>query len=83
MQRIFSSLFYCFLSLTVFAQESADPIPALPALTDFPNVRDFAMSFAGDEVYVSVQSPFSEISVIVRIKKENDKILIITATQGG
>ena len=55
-----------------FAQESIVE-PFLPQIfSQFPNVRDLAISSEGDEIYFTVQSYANEISSIACAKKEND-----------
>jgi len=47
--------------------------PFLPQIfSQFPNVRDIAISSDGDEIYFSVQSYADEASFIVSAKKENN-----------
>lgn len=61
-----------FLSLGIFAQENTIE-PFLPEIfSQFPNVRDIAISSEGDEIYFSVQSYQDEVSFIARIKKINN-----------
>ncbi|WP_411030882.1 hypothetical protein [Spongiimicrobium sp. 3-5] len=54
------------------AQESGTVQPALPILSEFSKVRDFTLSANTREAYVTVQSAAEEVSVIVRLEKEND-----------
>jgi len=47
--------------------------PFLPELfSQFPNIRDIAISSEGDEIYFSVQSYQDEVSVIAHVKKINN-----------
>lgn len=55
-------------------QESQSVIPVAPdILLQFPNVRDFTISSDGNEAYFSAQSPMGEFSVLMKIKKDNNK----------
>ena len=65
--------FLFFLTTTVFAQgNKAEPF--LPEIfSQFPNVRDIAISSDEDEIYFSVQSFQDEISIITHIKKINNR----------
>ena len=65
--------FLFFLTTTVFAQgNKAEPF--LPEIfSQFPNVRDIAISLDEDEIYFSVQSFQDEISIITHIKKINNR----------
>ena len=67
-----TSILILFSSL-VFTQDKVVE-PFLPQIfSQFPNVRDIAISSAGDEIYFSVQSYVDEVSFIASAKKENDK----------
>jgi len=57
----------------VFSQvKSVEPF--LPKIfSQFPNVRDIAISSDEDEIYFSVQSYVDEVSFIASAKKEDDK----------
>ena len=62
-----------FFSSISLAQESTVE-PFLPQIfSQFPNVRDIAISSEGDEIYFSVQSYVDEVSFIASAKKENNK----------
>ena len=66
------SLLVClaFSSLLSFSQE-AIVVPGLAeVLSTYPKVRDFNMNAEGTEAYTTLQSPLEEISVIVRMNKE-------------
>ena len=71
--KILSTALILFLfSLTVLAQENT-VVPFLPEIiSQFPNVRDIAVSSEEDEIYFSVQSYVDEVSFIARAKKENN-----------
>ena len=71
MKTIYTAFLF-FLTHLVYAQGNyAEPF--LPEIfSQFPNVRDIAMSLEGDEIYFSVQSYQDEVSLIARIKKIND-----------
>ena len=43
--------------------------PAIDILKTYKNIRDFTLSNNGEEAYVSIQSPFGEVSVIAGITK--------------
>ena len=59
-------------SSLVFTQEKSVE-PFLPQIfSQFPNVRDIAISSEGDEIYFSVQSYVDEASFIVIARKENN-----------
>ncbi len=59
-------------SATVFTQEKSVE-PFMPQLfSQFPNVRDIAITSEGDEIYFSVQSYADEVSFIAASKKENN-----------
>lgn len=47
--------------------------PALEVLVAYPKVRDFTMTAAGDEAYVTLQSPNEEISTIAVLRKKKGK----------
>lgn len=58
----------------VFAQKEKLPVPFLPEIiSQFTNVRDLTISPSEHEAYFTVQSPQSEVSTIVFIKKQNGK----------
>jgi hypothetical protein len=60
-----------FISTDYPQGNSAEPF--LPQIfSQFPNVRDIAISSDGDEIYFSVQSYQNEISVIAWVRKENN-----------
>ena len=62
-----------FFSSISLAQESTVE-PFLPQIfSQFPNVRDIAISSEGDEIYFSVQSYVDEVSFIASAKRENNK----------
>lgn len=67
--RSITYIFFFFLSSHWFAL--SQPIAALPEMTDFPNVRDWAMTWSMDEAYCTVQSILGERSVIVRLTKKD------------
>ncbi len=60
-------------SLVIFITASAQVTPAFKVLQKYAKVRDLTMNVAEDEAYVTVQSFLDEQSVIVRLKKENNK----------
>jgi hypothetical protein len=64
-------MLFIFSSISFAQENSAEPF--LPQIfSQFPNVRDIAISSEGDEIYFSVQSYVDEVSFIVRAKKENN-----------
>ncbi|PIW69612.1 MAG: hypothetical protein COW08_06230 [Ignavibacteriales bacterium CG12_big_fil_rev_8_21_14_0_65_30_8] len=73
MKKIFTLLLFCF-NISTFAQVEIKVQPFLPELfSQYPSVRDLTISPNEDEAYFSAQSILGEVSVIVRIKKENRK----------
>lgn len=67
-----TSILILFSSL-VFTQDKVVE-PFLPQIfSQFPNVRDIAISSAGDEIYFSVQSYADEVSFIAGAKRNNNK----------
>jgi len=64
--------FLFFLTSMIFPQgNNAEPF--LPEIfSQFPNVRDIAISPDNDEIYFSAQSYQGEVSIITRIKKINN-----------
>jgi hypothetical protein len=70
--KIVYPAFLIFLASMVYAQgNNAEPF--LPEIfSQFPNVRDIAMSSDGDEIYFSAQSYVNEISLIIQVKKDNN-----------
>ena len=71
MKTIYTALLF-FLTSIVYAQgNKAEPF--LPEIfSQFPNVRDIAISPEGDEIYFTVQSYQDEISFITQIKRINN-----------
>ncbi len=53
----------------VIGQSTKSVEPVFNSLSNFQNVRDFTLSSNGEEAYITVQSPLSEISVIVEVTK--------------
>lgn len=73
MKKLLVSLMFC-LNLSIFAQVESEVKPFLPELfSQYPGVRDLTISPNEDEAYFSAQSILGEVSVIVRIKKENGR----------
>ena len=66
-------LLFIAASCLVQAQNNDLVQPAFLELQAYPNIRDFTLSYSGEEAYISVQSPFDHISVISKIKKQNNK----------
>lgn len=62
-------------ALNAAAQQPDSVEPAFPALVRFANVRDFALSAAGDEAYFTVQSPLEESGAIACMKRKAGKWL--------
>lgn len=62
------------LSLSCKSQEEKSQPKAFAAeqLLDFPNVRDLTISSSGNEAYFTAQSYLGELSVIMRMEKEDD-----------
>jgi len=72
MKLIILTVLLILISSSVFTQEKSVE-PFLPQIfSQFPNVRDIAISSEGDEIYFSVQSYTDEASLIVTAKKENN-----------
>lgn len=71
--RTLSFVLIPFSSLFCFSQNPVSQVqPFIPdILKAFPNVRDLALSTEGNEMCFSIQSPLSELSGIVYLKKEN------------
>jgi hypothetical protein len=66
------TLVLVFLPFILFAQKSIVE-PFLPQIfSQFPNVRDIAISSEEDEIYFSIQSHADEVSFIAFAKKIND-----------
>jgi len=66
-----TALLVLFSSMTFSQEKSVEPF--LPQIfSQFPNVRDIAISSEGDEIYFSVQSYADEVSFIAFAKKTND-----------
>ncbi len=71
MKTICTSLLILLISVNYAQENSVEPF--LPEIfSQFPNVRDIAISSEGDEIYFSVQSFQDEVSVITYINKIND-----------
>lgn len=62
-----------FYSSISFAQETKVESFLPQIFSQFPNVRDIAISLDGDEIYFSVQSYVDEVSFIASSKRENNK----------
>lgn len=75
MKRVAIFLLILLLAINNFAQNAAvTATPFLPELfSQFPNVRDIALSPKGDEVYFTVQSYVEGCSSIAYAKKVNGK----------
>jgi tricorn protease-like protein len=64
-------MLFIFSSISFAQENSAEPF--LPQIfSQFPNVRDIAISSEGDEIYFSVQSYVDEVSFIASASKENN-----------
>ncbi|MGE0560506.1 MAG: hypothetical protein AB7O47_01700 [Flavobacteriales bacterium] len=61
--------FFAFFNCVLVNAQTVSP--ALEVLSTYSNVRDLTLSANGLEAYVSVQSPLSEVSVIVQLQKNN------------
>jgi len=64
-----------FVSNILSAQNENDISQFDEILNQFHNVRDFCISYDGDEAFVTLQSPNREISQIATIRKENNEWL--------
>lgn len=70
-QYAFTVCLFFFIQYT-HAQQT--PQPFLPEIiSKFPCVRDVALSAAGDELYITVQTYHEELSTIVSIRKQNER----------
>ena len=68
---ILTSILILFTSIALPQEKNVEPF--LPQIfSQFPNVRDIAISSDGDEIYFSVQSYVDEVSFIASAKKENN-----------
>lgn len=63
------------ISNSLIAQNESEIIQFNEKLNQFNNVRDFCISNDGTEAFFTIQSPFSEISQIASIRKENNEWL--------
>lgn len=52
-----------------WGQDSVQPL--FDSFSDFPKIRDFALSSNQNEAYITVQSPLEEVSVLVSLSKVN------------
>jgi hypothetical protein len=68
---ILTVLFILFTSLVFTQEKSVEPFLS-QIFSQFPNVRDIAISSEGDEIYFSVQSHVDEVSFIATSRKENN-----------
>ena len=73
MKLIILTIVLIFYSSLSFAQENNVEPFLSQIFSQFPNVRDIAMSSEGDEIYFSVQSYVDEVSFIAFSKKGNNK----------
>lgn len=62
-----------FFPIILFAQNNIVEPYLADLFSQFPNVRDIAISSEGEEIYFSVQSYVDEVSFIAFAKKINDK----------
>ena len=72
MKHPFLYLLFMFSGVFGQAQNNDLPQPAFPALAEYPNIRDLTLSTAGDEAYFSIQSPNGDLSVIARIRMDQN-----------
>ncbi len=72
MKAFYPAILFLLTSIIHAQGNSAEPF-LHEIFSQFPNVRDIAMSSEGDEIYFSVQSYQDEVSIITCIKKINDK----------
>lgn len=73
MRKIGPFVTLLFLNFIAISQSSDSIIPALELSSNFPNIRDIAISSSGMEGYISLQSALEDESVLVRIKKVKNK----------
>lgn len=70
-QLLYSIFVFClFIYHNTSAQNNTEVTLIEESLNQFANLRDFAISGSGDEMYFTVQSPMQDISQIVYMKKE-------------
>ena len=67
---ILTSILIFFSSITLPQENKVEPFLS-QIFSQFPNVRDIAISSEGDEIYFSVQSYVDEVSFIATSQKEN------------
>ena len=68
-------VFGCILLVCTYrvSGQNENPSPFIPEIiTEFSNVRDLTISTTENEMYFTVQSPLSELSSIVVVKKSNE-----------
>lgn len=68
---ILTSILIFFSSITLPQENKVEPFLS-QIFSQFPNVRDIAISSEEDEIYFSVQSYVNEVSFIACAKKENN-----------
>ncbi len=73
MKKIIFFISLCILNFLVYSQDIKTPIPAIKSLVNFQNIRDFTLASNGMEAYVTVQSPLTEVSVLIQLKNVNNK----------
>ena len=73
MKKITFLISLCTLNFLVYSQTIKTVTPAINSLANFQNIRDFTIANNGMEAYVTVQSPLTEISVLVQLKNVNNK----------
>ena len=64
---------FLLVSQISYAQNNSNSVePFIPEIvSQFPNVRDLAISPAGNELYFTAQSPLGDLSSLVCVKKKN------------
>ncbi len=71
MKAHLSLLLILAISVQLGYSQGATVVPGLEeVLSSFPRVRDFNMNAEGTEAYTTLQSPLEEVSIIVRMNKE-------------
>ncbi|PQV47378.1 WD40 repeat protein [Jejuia pallidilutea] len=71
MRVTYTTLLLVFCFITAYSQENIKPV--LPEIvTQFPNVRDIAISPKGDEVLFTAQNVLGTLSAIVEVKKQGN-----------
>lgn len=71
MNKIIIVIALLLMSQVFRAQIPGSVKPAFEQLSNFPSIRDFALTESGTEAYITIQSHLGELSVLAQIKKQN------------